>query len=306
MAELIDLEVSAPSPRLDRFLATQLTEQSRSYLQRLIEEGHVRVNDKPAKPGQRLVPGDHIVVEIPQAKPAIALPEQIPISEVYEDEDVIVVDKPAGLVVHPAAGHEQGTLVNALLGRHPELAGIAGTIRPGIVHRLDKDTSGLMVVAKNDRAQASLSDQLKNREVVKRYLALVVGALSPEEGTIDAPIGRDPHERKRMAVTHTGRPARSHFRILRHFGDDYSLVEVTLETGRTHQIRVHFAAVGHPVVGDHVYGKRVPFLARQFLHAAALGFRLPGTGQPIELTSDLPPDLRQALDQLERLYGSGD
>ncbi|MBI2863267.1 MAG: RluA family pseudouridine synthase [Chloroflexi bacterium] len=303
MSEVIRLSVSSSSPRLDRYLADQLAERSRSFVQRLVEEGRVQVNGKAAKASQRLSPGDEVVVEIPEPKLAAARPEEIPLTEVFEDADLIVVDKPAGLVVHPAAGHEHGTLVNALLGRHPELAGIAGTIRPGIVHRLDKDTSGLMAVAKNDRAQRSLSQQIKDRQMLKRYVTLVAGKVAPEVGTIDAPIGRDLRQRKRMAISPGGRPARTHYRVLRHFDGDYTLVEATLETGRTHQIRVHFAATGHPVVGDPVYGKKSPLVARQFLHAGTLGFRLPSTGEWVEFTSLLPPDLHQALAMLDKQCG---
>ncbi|MDO8670098.1 MAG: RluA family pseudouridine synthase [Dehalococcoidia bacterium] len=303
MIEEINLSVSSPSPRLDRYLAEHLAERSRSYIHHLIEEGHVRLNNKIAKPSQRLSPGDEIVVEIPAARPTTAEPEDIPYAEVFEDADLVIVDKPPGLVVHPAAGHEHGTLVNALLGRHPDLTGIAGTVRPGIVHRLDKDTSGLMVVAKNDRAHHSLSRQIKDRQVLKRYITLVTGLVSPDEGTIDAPIGRDLRNRKRMAISPSGRPARTHYRVLKSYDGDFTLVEATLETGRTHQIRVHFAAIGHPVVGDAVYGQKSPLVPRQFLHATTLGFRLPNIGEWAEFTSPLPPDLRQVLEALDRQYG---
>jgi 23S rRNA pseudouridine1911/1915/1917 synthase len=217
---------------------------------------------------------------------------------VYQDDELLVLDKPAGLTVHPAPGHPSGTLVNALLAICPDLRGIGDRVRPGIVHRLDKDTSGLMVVAKSHRAHLSLSRQIKERKVKKGYLALVSGELKPREGVIDAPIARNPRDRKRMAVVAGGREARTRYKVLRSNGE-YSLVEAFPETGRTHQVRVHFASLGHPLVGDHVYGKRSAFLGRQFLHAHLLGFSHPDTGEWREFTSPLPPDLQLALDMVE-------
>jgi 23S rRNA pseudouridine1911/1915/1917 synthase len=214
---------------------------------------------------------------------------------VYEDNDLLVVDKPAGLTVYPAPGHPVNTLVNALISRLPELPG--SSLRPGIVHRLDKDTSGLIVVAKNSQAQQNLINQFKTRSVKKTYMVLVKGHLEPEHGIIEAAIGRDPRNRKRMAVVAGGREARTQYTVVKYIGD-YTLLEVKPETGRTHQIRVHLSAIGFPVVGDKVYGVKSPYLSRQFLHASRLGFRLPSTGEYVEFTSDLPPDLAQALKEI--------
>jgi len=215
----------------------------------------------------------------------------------YEDEDLLVVDKPAGMTVHPGPGHSAHTLVNAVLARCPDLRGVGGQGRPGIVHRLDKDTSGLIIVARNELAHLSLSRQLKERRVEKGYLALVHGHVEPPEGVIEAPIGRDPRHRKRMAVVEGGREARTGYRLARYL-DSYTLVEVTPHTGRTHQIRVHFAALGYPVVGDGVYGRPSPVLGRQFLHAFRLAFRHPRTGEALRLEAPLPADLRAALRRL--------
>ncbi|MDP2951926.1 MAG: RluA family pseudouridine synthase, partial [Chloroflexota bacterium] len=275
--------VEAGGPRLDVYLAQQC-QISRAYVQKLIGEGQVILNGRQAKASQKLAPGDRVIITIPPAADVSLAAEPLPLAVVYEDSDLLVIDKPPGLTVHPAPGHFSHTLVNALLAHCGDLAGINGTLRPGIVHRLDKDTSGRMVVAKNDKAQQSLSQQIKERSVTKVYLALVVGHLSPERGAIEAPLGRDPQNRKRMAVVASGREARTEYRVLR-FVDGFSLVEVTLITGRTHQIRVHFAAIGYPVAGDHIYGRRVPFLERQFLHAHRLGFRLPSSGEYREFVS---------------------
>jgi 23S rRNA pseudouridine1911/1915/1917 synthase len=226
-------------------------------------------------------------------------PQRIPVTIIYQDNDIIVVDKPAGLTMHPAPGHPSGTLVNALLAACPDLRGISGTMRPGIVHRLDKDTSGLLVVAKNDRAMRALQRQLKEREVHKTYLALVEGVPSPREGTIEAPIGRNPKNRKKMAVMAGGRDSTSRYRIREELsGGKHTLLEVEPVTGRTHQIRVHMAAVGHPIVGDAVYGRRSDVVGRQFLHAWKLGFGMPLGGRQVEFESPLPPDLREALERL--------
>jgi len=212
----------------------------------------------------------------------------------YEDDDLLVVDKPAGLTVHPAPGHPAHTLVNAILSHFPHLADISDSLRPGIVHRLDRDTSGVMLVAKNKVAQDNLIDQFKTRVIVKAYMALVKGRLTPERGIIEAPVGRDPRNRKRMAVVSEGKEARTGYQVVKYFGN-YTLLEVILETGRTHQIRVHLAAIGYPVVGDPVYGVKSPHLSRQFLHACRLGFKLPSTGEHVEFKSELPKDLEQAL-----------
>jgi len=280
--------------RLDLYVAHHCPDVSRSRARRLIEEGFVTVNGRPVKPSRLLQRGDRVVVRVPPPTPLDLEPEAIPLSIVYEDHDLLVVDKPAGMAVHPGAGRSRHTLVNALLARCPDLTGVGGVLRPGIVHRLDKDTSGLLLVAKNDRAHTALSQQLKERTVEKGYLALVVGRLEPKEGVIEGAIGRDPRNRKRMAVVEGGRPARTAYRV-REYLDDCTLVEVTPSTGRTHQIRVHLAAVGHSIVGDAVYGRPSPFVGRQFLHACRLGFHHPADGRRLVFESPLPPDLQEAL-----------
>ncbi len=251
------------------------------------------------KAGVKLEGGERVRVTVPPPEPARPEPEPIPLRIVYEDDDLLVVDKPAGLAVHPSPGHSSHTLVNAVLAHCPNLSGVGGQRRPGIVHRLDKDTSGLIIVAKNDAAHLSLSRQLKERRVEKTYVALVEGRLAPE-GTIDAPIARDPRHRKRMAVVEGGREARTRYRLLRPV-DGCSLAEVRPETGRTHQIRVHFASIGHPLVGDTVYGRRKEDspVRRQFLHAQRLAFHHPRTGERLELEAPLPEDLLHALADLE-------
>jgi len=288
-----EFTVTSPGERLDKYIAEQCR-ISRSYAQKLIEEGQVKVNSHPAKASHKLNTGDKVIASIPPPTSISLAPEAIPLKVLYEDKDVIVIDKPAGLLVHPAAGQKSGTLVNAILARCPDLGEIKGSIRPGIVHRLDKDTSGLMMVAKNDAAHASLSRQIKQRSIKKGYIALVLGQLAPECGAIEAPIGRHPKDRKRMAVVSGGREAKTEYRVIKYL-DDCTLLEVMPETGRTHQIRVHLSAIGHPVFGDHIYGKRSPILERQFLHAHKLGFRLPSTGEFVEFTSELPPELQEVL-----------
>jgi len=283
--------------RLDRFLAGAFPDLSRSLIQKLIEGGHVTQDGLAVKPSSKVRAGDRIRVVVPEPQPLELVPEFIPLSVVYEDRDLLVINKRAGLVVHPAAGHQTGTLVNAIIARYPDVQ-IGNTLRPGIVHRLDKDTSGLIIVARNDRAQGAIQSQIKDRKVTKEYIALVWGKTSPT-GTVDAPIGRDPVHRKRMAVVASGRPAITHFTADETL-DGFSLLRVRPVTGRTHQIRVHLASVGHPIVGDPVYGRRRggPALDRQFLHAAKLGFVLPSTGEYREFVSPLPPDLQDVLDDL--------
>jgi len=290
--------VSRSGERLDLFLAREVRELTRSQLKRLIDEGLALLNGRPAKPGQRVRTDDRVSLTIPPPRPPTVEAEPIPLHVVYEDPHLLVVDKPAGLAVHPAPGHPRDTLVNALLALCPDLRGIGGELRPGIVHRLDKDTSGLMVVAKTSGAHLALSHQIKERQVRKGYLALVKGNLHPREGIIDAPIARDPRNRKRMAVVPGGREACTRYRVLR-AGGAYSLVEVFPETGRTHQIRVHLASIGYPLVGDPVYGKGSPLVGRQFLHAHLLAFHHPATGEWREFTSPLPPDLETALRMIE-------
>ncbi len=299
MNKKLELIVIRSGTRLDSYVAQECPELSRSYVQRLISDGYITVNGRAAKGSLKLKIGDRVTAIIPPPAPPKPLPEEIPLTIVYEDSDLLVVDKPAGLAVHPAPGHPSHTLVNAILAHCPDLA-ISGSVRPGIVHRLDKNTSGLMVVAKNDAAHNNLSNQLKVRSMLKRYVVLVHGYLSPERGIIEAPIGRDPHNRKRMAVVSGGREARTQYRVIRYL-DNYTLLEVTLETGRTHQIRVHFSSIGFPVVGDEVYGKRPPILNRQFVHACCLGFKLPSSGEWVEFSSKLPADLEEALERISLL-----
>ena len=298
MSGRVQFTVTRAGVRLDKYIVEECPELSRSYVQRLIGEGYVTVNGRAAKGSLRLNIGDRVTAIIPPSALPSPLPEEIPLTIVYEDDDLLVVDKPAGLAVHPAPGHPSHTLVNAILSHCPDLA-IKGSVRPGIVHRLDKNTSGLMVVAKNDVAQQHLSNQIKARSMVKRYLVLVHGRLSPERGIIEAPIGRDPGNRKRMAVVSTGREARTQYRVIRYL-DNYALLEVTLETGRTHQIRVHLSAIGFPVVADEVYGRKSHILKRQFVHACHLGFRLPSSREYVECSSKLPPDLEEALERISQ------
>ena len=286
-----------PGARLDKFVSEKCPEISRTQAQKLIAEGYITVNGCAARPSLKLDAGDKIDILIPPTPPSPLSPETIPLNILYEDDDLLVVDKPAGLTVHPAPGHPGHTLVNAILSHFPHLADISDSLRPGIVHRLDKDTSGAMLVAKNRAAQLNLINQFKSRAIVKAYLVLVKGRLTPERGIIEAAIGRHPGNRKRMAVVTGGREARTQYRVIKYI-DDYTLLEVTPETGRTHQIRVHLAAIGYPVVGDTVYGVKSPHLSRQFLHASRLGFKLPSTGEYVEFTSELPPDLAQALKEI--------
>jgi 23S rRNA pseudouridine1911/1915/1917 synthase len=283
--------------RLDKYVCAGISELSRAQVQRLIAAGNITVNGQRAKPGHRLSPGDRVDIILPPTPPRELKPEDIPLKIIYEDDDLFAVDKPAGLTVHPAPGHPGHTLVNAILAHFPHLADIGDSLRPGVVHRLDKDTSGVMLVAKNQAAQANLSKQFKSHSVTKAYLALVKGKLEPESGIIEADIGRDPRHRKKMAVVAQGREARTEYRVVKYIGN-YTLLEVRPETGRTHQIRVHLAAIGFPVVGDKVYGVKSKYLPRQFLHACRLGFKLPTTGEYVEFESALPDDLEQALEDI--------
>ncbi len=292
--------VASDGARLDRFLADALPAVSRSRIQRLVTAGGVAVNDVPAVRGaQRVDAGDRVVVDLPpDAPPAplTAAPE-LPLTVLHADADVIVVDKPAGMVVHPAAGHADDTVVNALLARFPDLRAAFDGPRPGIVHRLDRDTSGVMVVARTAAAAESLKAQFKARTVEKRYLVLVKGLLTPAEGVIDAPIGREARERKRMAALPGGRPAQTGFRVL-WAGGAYTWLEAQPYTGRTHQIRVHLAAIGHPVTGDTVYGRRDRTVGRMALHAWRLAFDHPTTGARMTFTAPVPADLRAPLAML--------
>ena len=285
--------------RLDKYIASKLPEFSRSYIQKLIDDSCISVNNRIEKASYKLGTGDKMNIKVPEAEISELKPEDIFLNIIYEDEDLMVIDKPAGLTVHPAPGHSEHTMVNAVLSHFPELPDSGGDrLRPGIVHRLDKDTSGLVLVAKNRTSLANLSNQFKSRTVTKIYLTLVKGHILPESGLIDAPIGRDPDNRKKMAVVDSGREARTRYRVIKYYNSGYSLLEITLETGRTHQIRVHLAAIGFPVVGDITYGTRLPFLSRQFLHAHRIGFNLPSTGKYVEFISDLPDDLKLALEKV--------
>lgn len=298
---VVELVAQESGERMDRYIAREMPELSRSRVQRLIAEGLIAIQGQKVVASHRLKEGERIVVRLPPPQETELLAQEIPLQVLYEDGDLIVVDKPAGMVVHPSPGHPVGTLVNALLGRSPAMATVGGELRPGLVHRLDKDTSGLIVVAKNDRTLHNLQDQFKARKVEKVYLALVEGVPKAWEGIIEAPIGRHPKYRQEMGVVRGGRAARSRYRVLKAY-EQHSLLEVRPETGRTHQVRVHLAFIGHPVVGDRVYGLQRPSLPldRHFLHAHRLSFRLPGGGEWREFTSELPPDLADLLEHLER------
>ena len=291
-------KVTVGADRLDRFLASQGLEITRSQIHRLIEDGQVAINGLHAKPSQKVRSGDIIVLTILPPKPLALVPQDIPVPLIYQDDHLIVLDKPSGLSVHPGPGHPDGTLVNALLAHCPDIKGVGGVIRPGIVHRLDKDTSGLMVVAKTDTAHLSLSKQLKNREVVKGYLAVSKGSINPVEGLIDLPIGRDPKNRKKMAVIEGGRDSKTRYRVVEHL-NGYEILQVYLETGRTHQIRVHLAYMGHALLGDQVYGKGNSLLGRQFLHANHLKFLHPVTDMHMEFRSNLPDEMLAVIDELK-------
>jgi len=290
--------VSDSGKRLDSFLANQEEATTRSRLQALIESGHVTVNGSSAKPSYKVKSGDIVRISMPAASPVDIVPQDIPISFIYQDEHIAVVDKPQGLPVHPGPGHPDGTLVNAILAHCPDIAGVGGEIRPGIVHRLDKDTSGLIMIAKTHDAHQNLSAQISSRNVDKGYLALCKGLLTKDDGIIDAPIGRDPYNRKRMAVVEDGRYAKTMYTVIERF-ESSTFLSVKLETGRTHQIRVHMAHLNHPLVGDTVYGRSSNIVFRHFLHAHYLAFRHPITGEPVEFQSDLPKDLSSALESLK-------
>jgi len=295
----VTFTVEEPGDRLDRVVAAHMPDVSRAQVQRLIKSGAVTVNGRPSKPAYRVERGDRVRVTLPEEPEEAVHPEHIPLKVVYEDEHLLAVDKPAGMVVHPAVGHASGTLVNALLAYCPQVADVGGLERAGIVHRLDKDTSGLLLVAKDPQTHGALQRQFKRRQVRKTYLALVEGRVHPREGVIEAPVGRDRRARKRMAVTRTGRPATTQYRVVEVFRD-HTLLEVRPHTGRTHQVRVHLAWLGYPVVGDRVYGHRRQRLLsnRHFLHARELRFVHPATGEELTLTAPLPPELKTVLARL--------
>ena len=290
--------------RLDAFVARAAEGLTRSAAQKLIEEGYVNRNGKPAKKNDKLNIGDEISVTLPEAKPVDITPKDIPLEIVYEDEDVLVINKPKGLVVHPAAGHQEDTLVNGLLYSHADrLSGINGELRPGIVHRIDKDTSGLLAVAKNDLAHTVLASQLKDHSMARTYEAIVCGSFKEDSGTVDAPIGRHPTDRKKMCVTErNGKSAVTHWEVVARYRG-YTHVRCRLETGRTHQIRVHMAHIGHPILGDTVYGRKKPELGQtsQCLHAGVLCFAHPRDGRPVMVMADLPAYFKEVLEKLGRM-----
>ena len=298
------LYADIPGERLDAFLARRGEGLTRSAAQRLIEEGQVRRNGRPGKKNDRLNAGDEIVFTVPEPKAVDIRPREMALDIVYEDEDVLVINKPKGLVVHPAAGHQDDTLVNGLLyAMGDDLSGINGELRPGIVHRIDKDTSGLLAVAKNDLAHTMLASQLKDHSMARTYEAIVCGVLKEDSGTVDAPIGRHPSDRKKMCVTQrNSKPAVTHWEVVRRYRG-YTHIRCKLETGRTHQIRVHMAYIGHPILGDTVYGHKKPELGQssQCLHAGVLCFAHPKDGHPVMVFAELPQYFNDVLNKLEKM-----
>ena len=287
--------------RIDRYLSDQCQDISRSYLQKLLKEQSVLVEEKPVKSNYKVNTGDRISLTLPEIREPEIVPEDIPLDIIYEDKDIILINKPKGMVVHPAAGHYSGTLVNGLMSHcRSELSGINGVMRPGIVHRIDMDTTGVLIVCKNDMAHNSISQQLKEHSITRRYAAIVHGVLKDDEGTINAPIGRHPIDRKKMSINEkNGRDAITHYRVLERFRQ-YTYIECQLETGRTHQIRVHMASTGHPLLGDSVYGPaKCPFrLNGQTLHAGVLGIIHPRTGEYMEFSAPLPDYFEELLRKL--------
>ena len=298
------LTADTSGERLDAFLTRSLPDLSRSAVQKLVEGGHVKRNGGPCKKNDKLNPGDTLEVTIPEPKAVDIEAKEIPLNIVYEDEDVVVINKPKGLVVHPAAGHQDDTLVNGLLyAMGEDLSGINGELRPGIVHRIDKDTSGLLAVAKNDRAHVWLASQLKDHTMARTYEAIVCGSFREDSGTVDAPIGRHPTDRKKMCVTaRNSKEAVTHWEVVKRYRG-YTHIRCRLETGRTHQIRVHMAHIGHPILGDLIYGRKKPELGQdsQCLHAGQLCFRHPKDGRPVLVFAELPEYFRQVLEKLEKM-----
>lgn len=300
MTKEYSLEVKNEKGRLDKFVSEQIPDLSRTRVKELVKDQNILVNGKVEKVSYKIQAGDKIEVNIPAVKPLDVIPENIPLDIVYEDDDVIVVNKPQGMVVHPAPGHPDHTLVNALLYHTKVLAQSPEGFRPGIVHRIDKDTSGLLMIAKTAKARESLEDQLAHKTNKRLYWAIVHGNFAEKNGVIDAPIGRNPYDRKKMAVVETGKKAITHFKVLEQF-KDYSLIECQLETGRTHQIRVHLDYIGHPVAGDPLYGPRKTLKGYgQFLHAKVLGFKHPSTGEWLEFSVEPPQIFQETLAQLEQ------
>lgn len=305
MAEQIVYTAEKAGERLDVFITARQTELSRSHVQKLIESGAVLVDGAARKANYKLRGGESVALNIPDAEPVEIKAEEIPLDVLYEDEDIIVVNKARGMVVHPAAGVTSGTLVNALLAHCTDLSGINGEIRPGIVHRLDKDTSGVMVCAKNDKAHISLAEQIRVKSAHRKYLAVVHGNIKEEAGIVKGDIGRHPTDRQRMAIVReNGKPAVTHFRVLERYGE-YTLIECELETGRTHQIRVHMTSIGHPLVNDPKYGpkKSSPFAIKgQALHSATLTLAHPTTGEEMEFTAPVPIDMQKIINTLRAKY----
>ena len=300
----LEAEEEAVDERLDKYLGSVLPDQSRSWLQKLIKKGAVRVNGKAVKASCRLEAEDQIEIDLQEPEELPIPAEDIPLDILYEDADLLIVNKPKGMVVHPAAGHRTGTLVNAVLYHcRGQLSGINGVLRPGIVHRIDRDTTGALVVCKNDRAHVHVAEQLKEHTITRRYVAVVAGVLREDEGTVDAPIGRHPADRKRMAAgVKNGKRAVTHYRVLRRM-KGHTLIECRLETGRTHQIRVHMASIHHPILGDTVYGaSKDPYqLEGQALHARVLGLVHPVTGAYIEVEAPVPEYMQALLEKLEKM-----
>lgn len=298
MKEEKTFRIEEEKGRIDKYLVNKIPDFSRSKIQQLISDGLVTVNGEVIKANYKLNVDDKISVSIPEPEPVQIKAQDIPIEIIYEDSDILLVNKPQGMVVHPGAGNPDGTLVNALLYHIDDLSGINGEIRPGIVHRLDKDTSGLLVVAKNDTAHVKLSEQLQNRTVKRTYWAIVHGQIPHEHGTIDAPIGRDPNDRQKFTAIKSGKEAITHFKVLERF-EQYTLVEASLETGRTHQIRVHFNYIQHPVAGDETYGPKKTLKGNgQFLHARALEFIHPTTNEVVHYEAEVPDVFNQTLAEL--------
>lgn len=300
--EKIIVQNNEKGVRLDSYITKKLNDLSRANIQRLIEDGNILVNSAKQKISYKVNSGDKIEITIPEPKKIDLKPQDIKVEIVYEDNDIIVVNKPKGLVVHPAVGNPDGTLVNAIMNICKDsLSGIGGEVRPGIVHRLDKDTTGLLIVAKNDKAHINLSEQIKNREVKKIYIALVRGNIPENEATINMPIGRSTKDRKKMAVVKNGKEAVTHFKVIDRF-KNYTLLEIKIDTGRTHQIRVHMAEIGYPVVGDMVYsnGKNEFGLEGQMLHAKSLDFKHPITGKNMHLEAELPKYFKDIIDKLKQ------
>ncbi|WP_349410434.1 RluA family pseudouridine synthase [Pseudalkalibacillus sp. SCS-8] len=298
---LIKVTESNNRERIDKVIASEQEETSRSQVQQWIKENRVKVNGELVKANYKCTDGDEIIIEIPEPEPLEVIPEQMSLDIVYEDQDLLVVNKPRGMVGHPAPGHMNGTLVNGLMAHCKDLSGINGVLRPGVVHRIDKDTSGLLVVAKNDMAHKHLGQQMKDKTTTRKYEAIVHGVIPHNKGTIDAPIGRDVHDRQKMAVTDkNSKDAVTHFNVIERFSR-YTFVECILETGRTHQIRVHMNYIEFPVAGDPKYGpKKTLPIEGQALHAKTLGFIHPRTGEEMQFTSELPDDMSTLLDELRR------